>query len=239
MGEQQRISRNMTRWGAICSIIVIALTLADIVIGTMLGGDMNEIPKTAAERFHQLQSQPLLGLYYLDTLNMITSIVMIPVFMALTSVLRPSKSGLLRLTLVFFVIGTAVFVNNNAGLAMLGLSKHVVGASLDQKVLIEAAGEALLAKGAHGSMGAFTGFMLSMISTILLSILMIQSKTFGKWTGWIGLAGASLLMVYLILVTFDPNAQSIAMALAAPGGILSLIWMILYTIKLWTIQPTK
>jgi len=45
--------------------------------------------------------------------------------------------------------------------------------------------------------------------------------------------GSILLFVYLILVTFIPNAQTVAMALAAPGGIMSLVWMVLYTLKLY------
>lgn len=71
-----------------------------------------------------------------------------------------------------------------------------------------------------------------MIATMLMSISMIQSKNFGKLTGWIGLSGASLLLVYLILITFVSGTESIAMLIAAPGGILSLVWMILYTLKL-------
>ena len=225
--------------GVICSITVIILTVMDIVIGTSLGGNLNAIPATAAERFVQLQNQPLLGLYYLDTLNMVTSILMIPVFTALFLMQRKTKTSFLILALMFFAIGTAIFVNNNASLPMLGLSKQFANALPAQKDLLSAAGESLLIKGAHGSMGAFLGFVLSMMATILMSLSMIQSKIFGKVTGWIGLAGAILLLIYLVLVTFIPSAQSIAMALAAPGGIMSLVWMILYTLKMLRIVRNK
>jgi len=119
---------------------------------------------------------------------------------------------------------------------MLALSKMVESASLDQRIMLETAGEALLIKGAHGSMGAYLGFMLSTLSTLLISIVMIQTRHYGKHTGWIGLAGSSLLMVYLTLVTFIPDAITMAMLLAAPGGILSLIWMGYYTVKLITLS---
>lgn len=231
--------KSMMMIGIICSIIVIVLTVMDIAIGTSLGGSLNEIPTTAAQRFIQLQNQPLLGLYYLDTLNMVTAILMIPVFTALFLIQRKTKIATLILALVFFGIGTAIFINNNAALPMLGLSKQFANALPAQKDILSAVGESLLIKGAHGSMGAFLGFVLSMISTILMSLSMIQSKIFGKVTGWIGLLGAVLLMVYLILVTFVPGTQNIAMTLAAPGGIMSLIWMVLYTLKMLRLYFNK
>lgn len=219
--------------GGICSIIVIVLTIMDIVIGTLLGGDLNTVPSLAIDRFAQLENQPWLGLYYLDALNLVTTILMIPVFTALFVSQRKSKNGWLVLALVIYGIGTAVFISNNAALPMYSLSQNYSSALPQQKEFLVAAGESLLAKGAHGSMGVFPGFILSMVATILMSISMIQSKVYGKFIGWMGLIGASLLLVYLVLVTFVPGAQSIAMGLAAPGGILSLIWMILYTIRLF------
>ena len=225
--------KNLIKISVVCSVLIIILTILDIVIGTALGGDLNAIPETAIDRFAQLQSQPLLGLYYLDVLNMIISILMVPVFLSLFILQKSKNKGLMLLTIIVFIIGTVIFISNNAGLAMLGLSKQYAIAATSQKDLIAAAGESLLSNGAHGSMGAFLGFSLSMIATILMSISMIQTKVFGKLTGWIGLLGSILLFVYLILVTFIPNAQTVAMALAAPGGIMSLVWMVLYTLKLY------
>lgn len=230
--EIKRSIKNLYRISVICSVLIIVLTILDIGIGTVLGGNLNAIPESAIERFGQLQTNPWLGLYYLDVLNMVTSILMIPVFLALVIIQKKSNRGILYLSMIVFMIGTTVFINNNAGLAMLGLSKQYATALASQKDLIAAAGESLLINGAHGSMGAFLGFILSMIATMLMSISMIQNKEFGKFTGWIGLGGASLLLVYLTLVTFVPGADSIAIVLAAPGGILSLIWMVLYTLKI-------
>lgn len=230
--ESKSRIKNLILIGIVCSVFIIILTILDIVIGTILGGDLNAIPEAAIDRFNQLQTNPWLGLYYLDVLNMVTSILMIPVFLSMVMIQRKTNKGILYLSMFVFIIGTTIFINNNAGLAMLGLSKKYMTALASQKDFIIAAGESLLIKGAHGSMGAFIGFVLSMVATMLMSISMIQSNIFGKITGWIGLGGSSLLLVYLILVTFVPSTESIAMALAAPGGILSLAWMILYTLKM-------
>lgn len=233
--DHEKNDKYVIKIGVFCSVLVIILTILDIVMGTILGGDLNAIPETAIERFAQLQSQPLLGLYYLDVLNMVTSILMVPVFVSLCIVQKTKNKGFLLLTITVFIIGTVIFISNNAGLAMLGLSKQHASAVAAQKDLIAAAGESLLAKGAHGSVGAFLGFALSMIATILMAVSMIRSNVFGKFTGWIGLLGSTLLLVYLILVTFVPDAQTVAMALAAPGGIMSLVWMVLYTLTLFKV----
>jgi hypothetical protein len=62
---------------------------------------------------------------------------------------------------------------------------------------------------------------------------MIKTRVFSKATGYIGLSGTTLLLIYLVLITFVPAAKASAMIIVAPGGILSIIWMIMYTRKLY------
>lgn len=217
---------------SICSILIIILTIIDIVIGTILGGDLGSIPQSAISRFSQLNTDPFLGLYYLDFLNLITTLLMIPVFYVLFLLQCSTKNKVLFLSLILFGIGTTLFISNNVALPMLDLSHKYLLASASQKSLLAAAGEALLVKGAHGSMGAFMGFSISMTASLLMSFVMIKTKFFGKLTGWFGMFGSILLLIYLILVSFVPGVDSIAMVIAAPGGILSLIWIVLFTFSL-------
>ncbi len=231
--------KNIFRFAGICSILIILLTLMDIIVGTSLGGDLTAIPQTAVERFAQLQHQPWLGLYYLDLLNLTTTILMIPVFIALYYSMKKKKDILLTVTLVIFAIGTLVFIRNNAAIPMYSLSRQFAQSTLSQQTTLLTNGEKLLAMGAHGSVGVFPGFALCNLSSILLSICMIQGNQFSRKIGIIGLIGTSLLLVYLFLVTFVPDMKSIAMGLAAPGGILSLIWMILYTKQLFRLSAEE
>lgn len=220
--------------GAIASVIVIILTLLDIFIGTLSGGDLSMIPQFAVDKFTQLQENKLIGLYNLDLLNLIVSAIMIPTFLALYLTLKNEESSFSLLALIIFSIGTTVFIANNAALPMLELSqKYNAATTEDQSSFFAAAGEALIAKGAHGSLGVFPGFLLITLSELVLSIIMLQTRIFSKFTALIGLSGTTLLLFYLILVTFVPTAKVSAMMLAAPGGILSIIWMIMYTRKLF------
>ena len=83
--------KNIFRIAGFCSILIILLTLLDIIVGTSLGGDLTSIPQSASERFAQLLDQPWMGLYYLDLLNLTTTILMVPVFIALYSSMKKKK----------------------------------------------------------------------------------------------------------------------------------------------------
>lgn len=239
LNESKMISnvKGVYTLGFVATAIVIIFTLTDIIVGSVLGGNLLLLPPNAIERFNQLNQNWLLGLYNLDLLNVMTTLIMLPTFYALYITHKHLSSIFIKLSLLIFVISTAVFVTNNSALAMLDLS-HKYYATLDntQKVLYAAAGEAMLAKGAHGSPGVFLGFILSSLASVGMSIGMLRGKIFNKLTAICGIAGGILLMIYLVLVTFVPSSQEIAMIISAPGGILSLIWMILLTVRFFKLR---
>ena len=48
--------------------------------------------------------------------------------------------------------------------------------------------------------------------------------------------GNSLMVFYLILVTFVPAVERLALAFAMPAGLLVMVWMIIFTIKLFKLS---
>jgi hypothetical protein len=129
---------------------------------------------------------------------------------------------------------------NNQALSMLELSKkYALATSEAQKTLLAGAGEALLAKGAHGGWGVFMGFILPTLAGVMMSWVMLQGKIFSRIISYIGISGNSLMLLYLILVTAVPGVGKMAMAFALPGGTLVLIWMIMFTIKLFGITSPQ
>jgi hypothetical protein len=244
--KQNRINENEStekQWksiymlGCITTLLVISGSLLDIIISFILGGDLSAIPKTAIDRFSQFHSNWLLGLYNLDMLNLITTILMIPTYFALYVAHRRANIAYVKLAIIIFIIGAAVFITNNSALPMLELSKNYFTSTTDaQKTLLAAAGEAMLARGAHGSPGAFLGFILSSIASILMSFGMLKGKIFSKVTAYLGILGGTLLLIYLILVTFTPDFNTMAMMVATPGGLLSMAWLIMFTIKLFKLR---
>lgn len=226
--------------GVIFTALVILGSLLDIIIGTSLGGDVSSIPKTAIDRFAQFEDNWLLGLYNLDLLNLITCILMVPTYFALYAAHRRTNMPYIKLAIIIFIIGTAVFIANNTALPMLELSnKYAESITEANRTLLAAAGEAMLVRGTHGSLGAFLGFVLTTLASIIMSFGMLKGKIFSKATSYIGILGGILLLIYLILVTFVPEIKTVAMIIATPGGLLSLAWMILFTIKLFKLRQLE
>ena len=219
--------------GAVTTIIVLCGIILDMVVGTMTGGNIAELPQTAIERFNQFKENGLLGLYNLDLLNIINQIILIPSILALYAAHRNTNKPFALLSLILFLVGTTIFVTGSTALTMLDLSqKYFATASEEQRMLLAAAGEAMLVKGSHGSLGVFIGFALPTFANILMSAVMLNGKVFSRATSYIGFVGNSLLLLYIILVTFFPEVEKMALLFAMPAGLLAMTWMIMFTIKL-------
>jgi hypothetical protein len=228
------------RWGAFSTALVLIGIICDILISSLVGGNPNSVPVTASGRFNQFHISPLLGLYNLDFLNVIIQIFMIPAYVAMYAALRKVNTGQALLSLVIFLVGTTVFISGNSALEMLELSKKYYAVkTLEQQQMLFAAGEMLLAKGSHGSMSVFIGFLLPLIAGILMSLLMLESKVFSRATAITGLTGSILMMIYLLLITFLPVTRTAALIMAIPGGLFSMAWMILFSIRLLELATHK
>lgn len=221
-------------WGGAATLAAVALLVLDIVISNMLGGDISRIPAAAAGRLLQFRESRLLGLYNHDLLNLVVQLVLLPAYWALYGALRSVNRAWAGLALVIFIVGTTLFVAGNAALPMLDLSrKYAAAASAADKATIAAAGEALLARGAHGSAGALLAFFLPTLAGLIMSGVMLAGKTFSQAAGYFGIAGNALLLAYFFLVTFVHGAERSAVALAMPGGVLAMAWMVLFAIRLF------
>jgi hypothetical protein len=220
--------------GGVTTFIVLMGILLDIIIGSASGGNLSALPQTAIDRFAQYQSNWLLGLYNLDLLNVLNQIILVPTYFALYAVHRKVRSSYAMLALIIFLVGTTIFVSSNTALPMLELSnKYAASTTESQKTLLAAAGEAMLARGAHGSLGVLIGFVLPNIAGLIMSIVMLKGKVFNKVTSYLGIIGSTLILIYIILVTFAPGIKNMATTFAAPGGLLLMAWMFMFAFKLF------
>jgi len=220
--------------GAVAALVALAGTLADIVITSIPGWQASTVPTSIEQWFAQFQANPLLGLRNLDLLNITISAVGLPMYVALYGVHRKVSQGYATLALVVVALGTAVFVTNNAALPMLDLSRQFSAATTEaQRLALEGAGQALLAKGAHGSMGAFAGFFLSSVGTLLMAFAMLQGKAFSRLAAYTGIIGTSFLLAYIVGSTFGLGSSSALMAIALPGGLLMIAWNVMVAKKLF------
>jgi drug/metabolite transporter superfamily protein YnfA len=226
-------NKGIYRAGAIAAILVIAGSLLDIIVGTISGGDLSALPQSAVERFAQFNQSPWLGLYHLDFLNVCNQLLFIPAFYALYLLLGGQNKRVAQLALLIFITGTAVFAANNTALPMLDLShKYSLAVDDARRSCLAGAGEALIARGAHGSPGVFFSFILIILSEILISLAMLRSKIFKKGTALLGIIGPLMLAIYIVLVTFVPSVKTMAVIFATPGGLLTMVWIIIIAGKL-------
>jgi len=222
--------------GGIATVIALVGIVLDVMVGSITGGNLSALPQTAIDRFAQFQIAPLLGLYNLDLLNIINQIILIPAYVALYAVQRKANSAYALLALIIFLVGTTIYITTNTALPMLELSnKYASAITESQRTLLAAAGEAMLARGSHGSLGVFIGFLLPNIAGLIMSFAMLTGKVFNKVTSYLGIAGSALILLYIVLVTFAPNIKDMATAFAMPGGLLLMAWMVMFTIRLFQV----
>ncbi len=237
MDNSEKQWGNIYKTGAITTIFVLAGIVLDMFVGSVTGGDITTLPQTAIERFNQLNDNSLLGLYNLDLLNIIIQILFVPSFFALYASHRETNKPTALLSLILFLIGTIIFICGNTALTMLDLSqKYFQETSGEQRLLLAAAGETMLARGSHGSHGVFIGFVMIPFSNALMSYVMLRGKIFSKLASYFGILGNSLMVVYVIMVTFMPAVEKTALLFAMPAGLLVMAWMIMFTMKLFKLN---
>jgi hypothetical protein len=240
--NQQLFSESENQWkcvhllGAIATVLVLVGIVTDIVVGNITGGNLSELPQSTIDRFHQFQTNKWLGLYNLDLLNIVVQLLFIPVYFALYAALRPVNNAMGMLAVIVFLTGSIIMVSSNVALPMLELSQKYFSADDSQRLLFAAAGEAMLARGTHGSGGAFFGFFIPNIAGLIISAVMLKGGVFTKTNAWLGIVGNSLMMLYVVMVTFVPGVENMATAFAMPGGLLLMVWMILFLIKLFKLS---
>lgn len=221
------------RIGAVVALIAVAGTLFDIMLTMVPGWAATTVPSSAAEWFAQFAANPLLGLRNLDLINVALSVVSLPMYVALYGAHRRAEPGLALVALVLVAIGTALFAANNAALPMLDLGRRYASASLSaDRLALQAAAEALLARGAHGSLGAFPGFFLSEAGTLVMALALLRGGVFRPVVGWVGIAGTTMLMAYSVAMTAVPGADALVNALAVPGGLLMLAFNVMVARRL-------
>ena len=223
--------------GCGATIIVLIGLLIDIIIGNITGGNLSALPQTAIDRFTQFHNNTFLGLYNLDLLNIINQMILIPGYFALYAAHRNVNKPYGFLALIIFLFGSVIMVANNNALPMYELSQKYFATAIEsQKAFYAAAGEAMLAKGAHGSSGIFIGFFIPNVAGLIMSMVMLKAGIFSKINSWLGIIGSILILLYIILVNFVPGVQTMATTFAMPGGILLIAWMIMFTIRLYRLS---
>lgn len=93
----------------------------------------------------------------------------------------------------------------------------------------------MLAKGAHGGMGAFAGFLLPIIGTLLMAYAMLKGLVFRRLAALTGIVGTMFLLAYITGLTFGLAPTGVLMAIALLGGLLMIAWNVMVAKKLFAL----
>ena len=223
--------------GGSAALIIAAMYLLAMVIyiPANLAGPP---PSTVLEWFTLFQNDRLTALFFLGFADIIIMICSGPMFLALYAVLRRTNRTWMVIATSFAFVGMAVYLATNTVFSMRSLSDQFAAATTEaQKSLFLAAGQATIAM-VEGTGGRYMGLPLVWISSLIVSVVMLQSKVFSKATAYVGIVGFALLAASIPFATYTTTGESTAAVAAIifvtyiGGGLLSLAWYILVAVRL-------
>ena len=236
-------SKRLYRIGAIAALVaalVFRRNLGAAEIPLLLG---QSPPDTIVDWFALLQSNPLLGLSFLNVFDLINYALVGITFVALYVALRQISKRYMATAAAFGLAGIIVYFFSNQALPMLNLSNQYANAATQaQKSTLTATGQALLSNGyntntAYPSIGIYLSLLFLAVAGFIISIVMLRSKTFGK-VGYVGIVASTLDLAYLVGLTFVP-AECIGFLAAlcvATAGFLLMVWHLLIGLKLYKLS---
>ncbi len=224
--------QSLYKIGGTAALLAVLVGLAEIAISFLPGG--NASPETVGDWFTLFQNNGFLGLRDLGLLNIFLVALGVLVFFALYGAHRQVNRTYAALVLIISILGAAVFYATNRAFSMLDLSNQYATATTDsQRMVLTAAGQAMLSVGKSHSPGTFIAFFLSEISSIGMSLVMLRGMVFSKASAYAGLVGFGFLLIFEIYSSFLPAAKDVAMMIALLGGLSSMAWYILVARRLF------
>lgn len=217
---------NFYRLAGVTALLAILVAVTDISLTFLPAGAEPPGTMTAVDWFSLFQDNWFMGLRNLGLLpNILTLCLLIPTFLALYLVHRHVNPAYAALAVIISLVGTAIYLSNNAAFPMWALSTKYAAATTEaQRNLLAAAGEAVLARGEDFQPGSLIGFLFAELATFLISFVMLRGGFFSRATAYAGIIGGSFLAIFTIWMTFIPVMFNVAMIVAMIGGLASIVW---------------
>jgi hypothetical protein len=213
--------KTLYRAGAVAPIISLVFYLSQFVI--LIFGD--PFPTTTEGWFALFQRNRLLGLWYLNALDIVSFALLGIMFLALYVALRRVRPSWMLIAL-YFSLSVVTFSD-----------LHAAATTEAQRTMYLTAGEAL----SHVSTATpqTLGFLFMAIAGLIISVVILRSQSFGKAAGYVGIVGAVVALANYISWLMAPAIAAILMPL---NGLLWLIWWLMISVglfKLGKVSPQQ
>ena len=214
------------RAGAVAPLIALALYLSQFII--LIFGD--PYPTTTEGWFALFQRSKLLGLWYLNALDIVSWALLGIMFLALYAALRRVRPAWMLIALYCALLGVVVFIVPRVlTVSVVTFSDlHAAATTEAQRTMYLTAGEIL----SHVSTDTpqTLGFLFMAVAGLIISVVILRSQSFGKAAGYVGIVG---FVVALGNYTSWLIAPSIAAVLMPINGLLWLIWWLMMSVGLF------
>ncbi len=160
---------------------------------------------TSIEGWYLLfQRSQLLGLFYMNVLDIFSVALLGLMFVALYAALRRGHPSGMAIATFWALLGVVVFIGPRVALlSVVSLSdRYALAATEVERARLLAAGEALSALGTPTPQTI--GFLFMSIGVLLISVIMWQNRRFGKVTPGLGLLASVLTIGEHLSLLFAP-----------------------------------
>jgi hypothetical protein len=199
-------------------------------------------PVTVGNWFALLQSNRLLGLAFLNIFDIVDYALVGLMFLALYAILRQANRSYMAIATTLAFVGIAVYLASNTAFSMLSLSDQYAAATTDaQRIMLLAAGQAMLAMnrfsnpGAHPGAGGYMSLLLIAVAGMITSVVMLRSAVFNRATAYVGILASAFDLAYCVAYVFVPAVDSelLAVCFIPAAGLLLMIWHIMVGWRLY------
>jgi uncharacterized membrane protein len=218
------IRKTIYRIGGIAALVTVVIGVLEVAINFLPSGGTPV--ETVLDLYNQLQTNTFIALRNLGLLNIFMVTLGIPIYFSLYTVFMDKNKEFAAFAMIVSFISAAIFFSTNRALSMLELSQQYALATMDhQRIVLEAAGQAMISVGKSHCPGTFIGFSLGEVAGIIMSLIMLRNHIFSKVTAVAGIIGFSMLLIYEICESFIPSIGEISMIIAMIGGLGNIVWM--------------
>lgn len=231
--KQDSIWNGIYKLGGVAALGAVLTGLLEIGITFLPGG--NASLETALDWFILFQEYPFMGLRNLGLLNILLNTLAIFTYLALYAAHKDDKNQpYAALAMIISFLGIGVFFATNRAFPMLALSQQYAIATTEvQRAMFEASGQSMLSVGESHTPGTFLAFFLVEVAGVMISVVMLRSKIFGKVAAYAGILGFGILLIFEFFSSFVSGLSDMTMILAVFGGLLSMAWYILIARRLF------
>lgn len=193
-------------------------------------------PTTVLAWFTLLQSNPLIGLTWLNVFDLVNYALVGVMFLTLFVTLRRVNRSVMGLTVGLGLIGITIYFVSNQALSLLSLShQYAAATAAAQRSMLLVDGQTLLAIPQFSSLGRYLSLLFVAMAGLLTSMVMLRSNMFNRTTAYVGMLAAVLDLAYCVAIRLMPavDGERLGLCFIPAAGLCLMIWHILIGQRLY------